>query len=341
MSTRRQYTLALCRELEKEAERVKGRAVDTVFFGGGTPSLLSCADISLLLDTLAKHYCVKKDAEISMEINPATADVQKLSCIKSAGVNRLSIGMQSAHDCELAALGRIHTHKDFLCTYENARRVGFDNINADVMYGIPNQTCESFHETLKALVSLDCDHVSAYALKIEEGTPFYRDRHTLVLPTEDQEYEMYLDCIKTLACAGFEHYEISNYAKKDKKCRHNLRYWRAGEYLGFGVAAYSYFDGVRYGNGSDVDDYIKNGAHIIDRDLVSDKESEYIMLRFRLREGVCREEFKKLFGVDFAEKYRDPIERMTHLGYMKINDGRYFLSDSGMYVSNSVLLEFI
>ncbi len=337
------YARALCREIEKEAERVPSRTVDTVFFGGGTPSLLSRESLESIFFSLRKSYKIDENAEITLELNPATVDREKLRYLRSLGVNRLSIGMQSGSDRELRALGRIHSREDFLRTFFDAREVGFDNINADVMYGIPHQTAESLSDTLDTLIGCGCEHISAYSLKIEEGTPFYLERDTLPLPSEDEEYEMYLTCVEKLGTAGYTHYEISNYAKNGRECRHNLRYWRGEEYLGFGVAAYSYLDGVRCGNGYDIKEYIeKNGTtEKTDIDRVDDRESEYIMLHLRMKEGICDADFCLEFGELFSEKYSAPLKKFLKTEYMEQNNGRYFLTDKGMYVSNSILLEII
>ena len=343
---REDYTCALCNELVKKAKDAKKRRVDTVFFGGGTPSLLSNDQLARIFSCLRENYEIEENAEITLELNPATANKEKFQFLLSLGVNRLSIGMQSSSDGELSALGRIHTAEDFLSTFRAAREAGFHNINADVMYGIPHQTKESFSRTLDTLIAGDCEHISAYGLKIEENTPFFRIRDSLPLPTEDEEYEMYLLAAEKLKDAGYTHYEISNYAKNGKECLHNLRYWRAEEYLGFGVAAYSYFDGVRYGNERDIEEYIKNNGCCEKTDVEEiktekDRESEYIMLRFRLHEGICESDFATKFGVSFKEKYQIQLEKFLSSEYMKKEDERYFLTDKGMYVSNSILLEFI
>lgn len=342
---RADYVSALCSELEREAACVRERTVDTVFFGGGTPSLLSICELDKMLSVLHKNYNVQKNAEITLEMNPATANKEKMKSMHQMGINRVSIGMQSSDDKELELLGRIHTYSDFLRTFDDARAAGFDSINADVMYGIPSQTLSSLEKTLSSLTSLSLDHVSAYSLKIEEGTPFYSMRSELSLPCEDEEYGMYLLCTQMLSDAGYSHYEISNYAKKGKQSRHNLKYWRAEEYLGFGVSAYSYLDSKRYGNSRDISDYIKNGGRCTHTDVdeldTNDKMSEYIMLAFRLREGVSEAEFYSRFGVSFSEKYESQLNKFLNSEYMKHEDGRYFLTDKGMYVSNSILVEFI
>ena len=344
-STRKSYVDALCNELIQVSEQARAHTVDTVFFGGGTPSLLSTADIHKISQTLHKYYSVTPDAEITLEMNPATANREKLRAMREMGINRLSIGMQSSVEGELSLLGRIHTYSDFLRSYEDARACGFDNINVDVMYGIPDQSVQSCKSTVSSLIGLGVEHISAYSLKIEEGTPFYRERDTLNLPDEDEEYEMYMSIAEMLSGAGYSHYEISNYAKDSRHCRHNLKYWRGQEYLGFGVAAYSYFNSKRYGNARELDEYISSRGSVSPVDLDelddSEREREYIMLRLRLREGISDEDFYGEFGVGFSEKYASVLNKFLNSEYMESSDGRYFLTDKGMYVSNSILVELL
>lgn len=339
------YTGALCAELERESPLLDGYRVDTVFFGGGTPSLLSNEQMENIFSALRKNYICDKDIEISLEINPATAKKEKLELMKSLGVNRLSIGMQSANDEELRLLGRAHNKNDFQTTYNLARSVGFDNINVDLMYGIPNQTAKTFERTLDYAVSLDCEHLSVYGLKIEEGTPFHTKRDSLILPDEDEEYQMYINCAEKLSSVGFLHYEISNYAKKGRECKHNLRYWRDCEYIGFGVSAYSYFNRKRYGNSYDIKKYIENKGECekINLENIGEKEREYeyIMLALRLREGIRDRDFYSRFGVLFSEKYEKPIKSFENSEFFRVDNGRFYLTDKGMYVSNSIICDFL
>lgn len=339
------YIGALCAELKSEAPLLYDYTVDTVFFGGGTPSLLSNEQIENIFSTLRKNYICDKDIEISLEINPATAKKDKLELMKSLGVNRLSIGMQSANDDELRLLGRAHDKNDFQALFNMARNVGFDNINVDLMYGIPSQTAKTFERTLDYAVSLDCEHLSVYGLKIEEGTPFHKQRDSLILPDEDEEYLMYINCAEKLSSAGFLHYEISNYAKEGRECKHNLRYWRDCEYVGFGVSAFSYFNGKRYGNSYDIKKYIENegACDKINVENIDDKEREYeyIMLALRLREGIIDQDFYSRFGVHFSEKYAKPIKLFAKSEFFGADNGRFYLTDKGMYVSNSIICDFL
>ena len=339
------YVSALCNELAHESEALHGRTVDTVFFGGGTPSLLNEKQFENIFSVIGKYYNRTDSAEVSAEINPATASVEKLRFMHSLGINRLSIGMQSLNDNELSLLGRVHTVKDFYSCFENARKVGFDNINVDLMYGIPEQTLSSFEKTVDLTLSLGSEHVSAYALKIEEGTPFFKNKELLRLPDEDSEYNMYMLCAEKMKVAGYSHYEISNYAKVGRECRHNLRCWKDLEYIGVGVSAYSYFYNRRYGNTNNIADYISNLGICQKVNVESigerEREYEYIMLALRLGCGIDDVEFKKLFGVSFFERYDKAVRLFENSEYAEKKGTSFYLTDKGMYVSNSVIYEFL
>lgn len=256
--------------------------VSTVFFGGGTPSLLSVEQLNSIMEALKERFDIAKDAEITLECNPGTVDEEKLTAIYKAGINRLSIGLQSANDEELKRLGRIHNFNDFMSTYKNARKVGFNNINIDIMSAIPGQDLDSYKATLDKVVELRPEHISSYSLIIEEGTPYYlrfgddvyegieQEDDTCVkelpdLPDEDTEREMYYETNKVLKAAGYNRYEISNYSVEGKESIHNSGYWQGTEYLGFGIGASTYFKNVRYTNTDDFVDYI-NKCHKLSQD---------------------------------------------------------------------------
>ena len=263
------YVKALLREISLTAEKVSNEyEVISVFFGGGTPSLLNTDQIERILSTLREGYYLAENAEITMECNPATADYDKLSSFRKNGINRLSIGLQSADDAELKQLGRIHDYNQFLKTYFDAREAGFCNINIDIMSALPGQTYESYLDTLEKVTALEPEHISAYSLIIEEGTPFYErygeeseQKEDSIkdvfpdLPDEDTERKMYHKTKSFLQKAGFSRYEISNYAKKGYECRHNISYWTGIDYLGFGIGAASYLEGIRFKNSSDIQKY--------------------------------------------------------------------------------------
>lgn len=280
------YVETLCQDLRTRAAQCGEYTVDTVFFGGGTPTFLSGKQLEQILLTVFDAYRVDPHAEITAECNPATADAEKLSAMRKTGFNRLSIGMQSAHDGELQNLGRIHTKADFERIYRDARRCGFENISVDVMSGIPGQTRESYFETLAFLVNLAPEHLSAYGLIVEEGTPFAKleAEGRLDLPDEEAARAMYLDGIAYLASRGYRQYEISNFAKRGYESRHNLKYWNGEEYLGFGPAAYSDFGGRRFGNSRDLNAYLCGAPMLCDDETPDrdERENEYVMLRMRL-----------------------------------------------------------
>lgn len=340
--TRAAYLRALCAEAEDY--RGRGLSVDTVYFGGGTPSLLSGGEFSALAAALASVFSVAPGAECTLEANPGTLTPENLSAYRAAGVNRISLGLQSVHQNELKILGRLHTYPDFLRAYKMVRDAGFDNVSVDVMYGIPTQTVASFGQTLRALTDLRPAHISAYALTLEEGTSFYRRRDTLAFPGEDAECAMYDAAVETLAAAGYEHYEISNFARPGKRSRHNLKYWRDEEYIGLGVAAYSYLDGVRYGNPRDFAAYLRGDFRAgRDRDVpgAAGEPGEYAMLAFRLSDGLDLAAYERRFGVSFLHGREEKIALYTRLGYLSSDGARLRLTDRGFFVSNSILAELL
>ncbi|MBQ8140221.1 MAG: radical SAM family heme chaperone HemW [Clostridia bacterium] len=337
------YVSALCRDIESRAADCLGYTVDTVYFGGGTPTLLPINEFERIIDTLRKNFCIDTDCEISSECNPATVDLDYLLKLREIGVNRLSIGLQSSNDMELRALGRIHSYSDFVSTYNDARKAEFENISADLMYGIPYQTADSFKKTLSDVVSLAPEHISAYGLKIEEGTPFFKMADELVLPDEDAEYEMYTMCTDFLAENGYDKYEISNFSRKGYECRHNIKYWNGDEYLGFGISAHSYFGGERFSNSRDIEAYIKGLDVTEERRVITPRErmAEYVMLRMRLKAGVEHKAFFERFGRDFSEIYGYRLEKYAKDGYVRQTAGNTFFSDKGFFVSNFILSDIL
>ncbi len=339
-SDRDGYIDGLCSEIDKYSGRAL--SVSTVFFGGGTPSLLSQGEFRKITSHIRDAFNVLPDAEFTIEANPGTLTEEGLSAYIAYGVNRLSIGLQSIHENELKKLGRIHSYDDFLNSYLLARRLGVKNINVDLMYGIPGQTLNSFKETLNAVIALNPEHVSAYGLIIEEGTPFFSERETLDLPCEEQECDMYYTAAEALGHAGYSHYEISNYARRGCECRHNLTYWHAKEYIGVGLAAYSYFDGRRFGNTRDMREYLCGGRTVDDTSLSGEDEAfEFAMLALRLSEGFSLSEYRERFGIDFLETRRALISRLLSADYLSLTDDRIKLTERGFYVSNSILRELL
>ena len=350
------YVDALALDIINSGKAVEGDnvIVDSVYFGGGTPSLLAKKDIEYLTDTIYEAFRVTEDAEVTFEVNPATLDRAKAKALIDCGVNRLSIGMQSAHDNELEALSRVHNLREFVNCYKTARKAGFGNINVDVMYGIPEQTEESFMQTLDVVCDLAPEHVSMYGLRIEEGTPFAIHRSELVLPGEDEEYSMFRRGRSYLKEHGYSHYEISNFAKEGKESKHNYKYWKCEEYIGVGVSAHSYYGGKRYARITDVDRYIyylcgeetPNLTDIIVASSVEEitpavLEVEYVMLGLRTHRGVVKAEYKKKFGIDFDAKYTERIREYADAGFIINTEKKCRLSAEGMYVSNRILADIL
>ena len=343
------YSTALIKNIKAVAHNFTKYEIDSIFFGGGTPTCLKPETLSEILFSIKNNYTVSKNAEISLECNPATANFDDFKVLVASGFNRLSMGVQSTHNKELQALGRIHSFEDFKKTYSEARDAGFDNINLDLMYGIPFQTEESFKQTLETIISYNPEHVSAYALKIEPGTLFFKSKEKLLLPDEDGEYNMYKSAVKTLADTGYDHYEISNYAKEGKRSLHNLKYWNADDYIGFGVSAHSCIKRNRYAviNGtSKYSDIILNGIddkYYFQTESLSEQEfaEEYIMMRLRLKDGLSPIEYKEKFFTPFPDKYIKRMVPFIKSGHIIYSNERYSLSDDGMYVSNYILSEIL
>ena len=336
-----EYVLALIKEIKEKKEEYSSFTVDTVYFGGGTPTLLPISSFDRILCAVRSSFNIMEDAEITSECNPGTVDKEYLESLRLLGVNRLSIGAQSADDGELLALGRIHKHGDTEDTVRSAFTAGFTNVSVDVMYGIPNGTKESLNKTIRKLCALGVTHLSLYGLKIEEGTYFYKHKDELPLPDEDTEYEMYIESTKLLESLGFSKYEISNFAKDGHYSRHNLKYWLRKDYLGLGLSAHSCVKDKRFFNTSDMDEYLSGDAlkkveKIPPRDVLCEK----IMLNMRLNEG-C--DFKKLeneFGTD-AIKYRNALLKYVPSGHVKENGDIVSFSDNGMYISNYILSDIL
>ena len=335
----KEYVTALCEEISSYRGRKEGR-LDTVYFGGGTPSLLTPKEIEMIMSTVSEIFEISPEAELTFEANPGTLSREKALAFKSCGFNRVSLGLQSIHEKEMKKLGRIHNYQDFLTTFEMLRDLGFDNISVDLMYGIPYQTKESFEESLRAVIALSPEHISAYGLIVEEGTPFYNE-DGLPLPTLDEECDMYELAGSILAEAGYEHYEISNYARADHRSRHNTLYWNFGEYIGVGAAAHSFLDGTRYYNTEDVEKYVSGEVRKDGSDSELDLAFEYAMLKLRLKDGFSLSEYKRLFGRSFTDGKEALLYRLKDEGLLVLTDDRIALTERGFYLSNSILVEIL
>ena len=334
-----EYVERLCSEIESYHGRVT-EPLDTVYFGGGTPSLLSAVQMEKIFSSIRKSFVISVNAEITFEANPGTLTREKAEAFYSLGFNRVSIGLQSIHEKEMKKLGRIHTYEDFLLCYRALREVGFDNVSVDLMYGIPYQTKESFAESVRSVVALSPEHISAYGLMIEEGTPFYNESD-LPLPTLDEECDMYDIARGILAEAGYEHYEISNYAKVGRRSRHNSLYWHLSEYIGVGAAAHSFFDGKRFFNTDSVEEYITGAPVEFIGESDVDLEYEYAMLALRLKEGLSLCEYEARFGKSFLSGKESVIARLSDEGLLTLSDGRIALTERGFYLSNAILVEIL
>ncbi len=379
--TRQEYVDALCYEIKERAVRFRDRKVDTVFFGGGTPSMLSGEQMTKIMENVREHFQILPEAEISMEMNPGTVDREKLQCYKRAGINRLSIGLQSANNEELKVLGRIHTWEDFLHTWEMVREEGFTNVNIDLMSALPGQNVETYTETLDKVLALKPEHISAYSLIVEEGTLFddwfgeeaarVKDIPDFVkkleLPDEITDRQMYELTEKKLEEKGYYRYEISNYAMPGYECKHNVGYWKRKEYLGLGLGSASLLsdnltDGkknIRCSNTADLNCYLNIsvepgmfGDHFFDENkwvseqsrlTKKDQMEEFMFLGLRMMEGISPAEFEKQFGQSLQEVYGSKIKKIEKQGLLEYrkDNGNYALTKQGIDVSNQVFVEFL
>lgn len=357
--SREAYVKALCREICAEAGYYREHGVATVFFGGGTPSLLSGEQLMRIMDCLAQNYRLSPKTEITMEMNPGTVDERTLLDYRKAGVSRISLGLQSADNTELARLGRIHTWEDFLQTYALCRKQGAENINIDLMSALPGQSLASYLRTLEQVTALAPEHISAYSLIIEEGTPFYETYGAaaaalarggkaaecgVALPDEETERQMYAQGKAFLESCGYQRYEISNYAKKGRECLHNCVYWQRGDYVGFGLGAASMSDNVRWSNVSSLTQYLTlpDDQKKTDRQVLSVQEQieETMFLGLRMMQGVSKQAFMQTYGKRMEELYGDVIRKHVRQGLLE--DGEWLrLTERGIDVSNYVLADFL
>lgn len=340
------YTDAVLLQMEDYSSAASVYEVDTIFIGGGTPTVVPEKNILEIIDGTYSNFNILINAEVTIEANPATVTLPMLKKFMRSGINRISFGVQSTCNNELKSLSRIHTYEDFEKSFNLARKANFNNINVDIMYGIPEQTLESFKLTLNRICALGPEHISVYGLKIEEGTPFSQIKDSLLLPDEDTEFKMYEYAVDYLNANGYKQYEISNFAKPGMECRHNLKYWTCQEYLGLGPASHSYFNNTRFSFKCDIENYIEaledadSTIDITDKNypiLPSERVGEYIMLNLRLKKGINIIEFKKMFGLDFEDMYKDLLGAYVENGFMDKTGNGYAFTTKGMYVSNYIL----
>ena len=354
--TQRSYVAALQKELVFYGAKYKGRRITTIFIGGGTPSWLREESMQAVMETVYQNFAVDGDAEITIECNPGTVTEHKFEVYRKIGINRLSIGLQSAHNDELKILGRIHTYEQFLKTYDMARKHGFTNINIDLMSSLPGQTPDIFCDSLHHVLQLKPEHISAYSLIIEKGTPFYElykfdavrqeaGMQTESLPTEEEEYQTTKMTQHILKEAGYHWYEVSNFAKPGYECRHNIGYWKRVDYLGVGLGASSLIDNVRYSNTRDLYTYLSvpaDSLHETAEQITRNEQmEEFMFLGLRMRDGFYRDEFTQAFGIPIEAVYGDALNHLQQEELLLKREGRIYLTDKGMDLNNYVVAQFM
>lgn len=321
----------------------------TIFIGGGTPTVLTSSQLVQVIEGIYRNFDTSCTVEFSIESNPGTLTKEKLLLLKKLGINRLSMGVQAVQDSLLKAIGRIHTFDDFLSNYKTAREVGIDNINADMIFSLPNQTLVQWQNSLETISSLGLDHLSCYSLILEDGTKLYRDYQNGNLSVVDEETDrrMYELTAEVLQQKGYQQYEISNYAKHKKQCQHNLLYWHCEEYIGIGAGAHGYYKNERYSNIMDVVQYI-NQVHqqrlpVIERTSITklDEQKEFMMLGFRLIEGLSKEEFRIRFNDNIVNLYPNEIKKYKSLGLLEETETHIYLTEKGLDVSNTIIADFL
>ena len=344
-----QYFRALKKEIFAYRKLAFGYSVRSIFLGGGTPTLPLKKYVVQVLEEIRKVFFVEEGAEITIECNPETVDLEKLRIYREAGVNRISFGLQSVDNRELKELGRVHTYQRFLESFMAAREVGFFNCNVDLMFGLPGQTVDGWENTVRTVLLLKPEHISAYSLIVEEGTPFYRKREEgrLFLPDEEEERVMYKKTEQWLKEAGYRRYEISNYAKAGWECQHNLGYWSGQEYLGLGLGASSYMDGVRFRNLSDFGEYQANVGCLerlhkeVQYLTVANQMEEFLFLGLRRMDGISKKEFERQFGCSVKMVYGEVVEKWKREGFLEEGEDMIWFTSNGIDVSNVILADFL
>ena len=358
------YVNLLCQEIEERSIFYGGHRVISLFLGGGTPSLLTAEQVGGILKRTRSCFSVAEDAEITIECNPGTVTEEKLENYITYGIDRISIGLQSTDDEELLRIGRIHDYAAFLETYRLARKAGFQNINIDLMAGLPGQSVDSYQKTLERVIALEPEHISAYSLMLEEGTELYVNQSRYTFPTEEEDREMYLLTDKLLAAAGLRRYEISNYAREGRECRHNKVYWLRGDYVGFGLGASSMAADIRWKNPEVVEAYaecvgrmtgraetlqklpfaemLRETGRLEVQELTGEEQmEEFMFLGLRLTAGIDPEDFRRTFGKPVEAVYGEPIARLTAQGLLERAGKGLRLTPRGIDVSNRVFAEFL
>ena len=336
-------------KVEMNLYKNDAKEVTSIFIGGGTPSILTSEEIKDLFESITENFNIKKDAEITIECNPGTLTLEKLKTMKEVGINRLSMGLQATQNYHLKSIGRIHTYEEFEKNYKQALQVGFENINIDLMYALPNQKTYEWKETLEKIVNLKPAHISAYSLILEEGTKLYEmyENNEFRLTDEDVDIKMYNYTIEYLKSNGYTQYEISNYSKDGYECIHNILYWKCENYIGLGAGASGYIKDIRYSNVNSLEDYhekiILNQKPIgeIETLSIEDKTQEKIFMGLRMNEGIKFIDFKKEFKIDFEGKYNNVIKALLTKELIKKDENGIRLTQKGREISNSIFIEFM
>lgn len=345
------YVDALCMDIKNSAIKFQEYEINTMYFGGGTPSYISENLIVKILKEIQKNYKIANNAEITIEVNPGTVNKEKLEIYRKSGFNRISIGLQSTHDRLLKLIGRIHTYNEFLETYKLAREVGFENINVDLMLALPTQTMEELVDSVNKIINLKPEHISIYSLILEENTPLYNKVFSgkLEILDEELEREMYWKTKKIFEKNKYNHYEISNFSKKGFESKHNMNCWLQEEYLGFGISAHSYFNNKRFARTSNLNEYIKNiemnnSEKNIEINEVQNRESkakEYMLLGLRKIDGVSISAFERKFEINPLFYFRFEISKLEEEGLLEVDLDNIKLTDKGLDLANQVFEEFV
>lgn len=346
---KKEYLINIEREMKFYKDEFKDKCFDTVFFGGGTPSILTVDELQELVNNINENFNIKKDAEITIECNPGTINREKLEAMKKMGINRLSIGLQATQNYHLKSIGRIHTYEEFEKNYYDALDIGFENINIDLMYALPNQKTQEWKDTLDKIIKLNPSHISAYSLILEEGTKLYDmyQNKEFELLDEDTDINMYNYTIDTLKRHGYNQYEISNYSKENLECKHNIIYWKCDNYLGLGPGASGFIGDTRYSNIEDICEYnkcIMQNIRPVSEEIEltkKDKIEEFIFMGLRMNEGINVDIFKERFDTDFYDIYQEVMDKLIKRELVRFDGKNISLTQKGREISNSVFIEFL
>jgi len=336
------YIACLYKEIKLRSNELKQKSFDTIYFGGGTPSIIKPEYIAGAIKQLKNMYNIDVNSEITLELNPGTVDKEKIDIYKNCGINRFSIGLQSGQNYHLQRLNRIHNTQDFINVCNLLKG---ENISCDILIGLQDQTQEEINDTIDLAIKGNVSHISMYALKPEEGTPIFSNYLNGDLPSNDEVADFYETAVKYLDDKGFKRYEVSNFCKDNKYSKHNLNYWKRGEYIGFGIAACSFIDKKRFTNTRDFDDYLKciisNRFPVVDNEEVTEDEAEfeYIMLALRTSFGIVLKEFESIFKTDFLKKYENIIKKQAN--YLEISENRVIIKPEYLFIQNNIIIEFL